>query len=72
MALSVHPTTIEQTSKKWKALQLVGGLLAIFGVPAAMLGSVVNPIGSYVGLVLMLGGLGLFVYARLLTWWHHG
>lgn len=64
--------TIQETGKEWKGLQLIGGIMAIFGVPIAMLGGLVVPALSYASLTVMLAGMGMFTYARMMAWWHHG
>lgn len=59
------PTTIEKTSKIWKKMQLkalgliVGGIIiACFFLP--------------LGIIIILVGLGMAVYAHYKIWWHHG
>ena len=68
MASTEHekqPVVIEQTGKKWKALQLFGGLavvagiITVFAVPA-------------LGAILLVIGLVLIIYGRTMAWWHHG
>jgi hypothetical protein len=57
--------TIEKTGKKWKLLQLCGAAACIFGV----IGFSENPtLGAY----LLLGGIMLFISARIFAWWYHG
>lgn len=65
-------TTIEQTSKKWKAVQLAGAIMMIIGIVSclsvAATGDVDNP-----PVIIHLGSIGLLVYitGRVGAWWHH-
>lgn len=60
-----EPTTIQQTSKGWKAAQLIGVVLMC----VAVVGFV-----SRAGWAAPLGLLGVVLYAggRVGAWWHHG
>lgn len=67
------PVIIEQTSKRYKAMQAVGLLVAM---PGALLcgaaGTAELPILAWVSGTV--GAIGIVVYGsgRLLAWWHHG
>jgi len=73
----IQAVTIEATGKKWKSMQLAGGLImavGVFGIVGSCLASMHRseptaglPIAATVvalGLVLVAGG-------RLGAWWHH-
>lgn len=64
-------TTIEETAKKWKALQLVGGLGLIPSVVFTMW-AVQDVASTNIGIGAMTLCLGLYLYASLMAWWHHG
>lgn len=55
---------IEQTSKRWKGLQLVFALMAVAGLAIVPTGSG----GAAIGGIGLLG----FIVARIGAWWHHG
>ncbi|GAA6121484.1 zinc-ribbon domain-containing protein [Acidovorax sp. FG27] len=59
--------TTQQTSKKYKGAQMVGGALLIAGLLIGC--ATTNSTGGG-----LLGAFGLVVYlvARLLAWWEHG
>ncbi len=58
--------TIEQTGKKFKKAQLIGGVA--LGLGFAFL---FNESHGWASLFL-LGGLISFLYGRIGAWWHHG
>lgn len=62
------PTVIEQTSKKWKAQQLIAAALCALGVVLGVSGTE----AGLLGLPLFMLGLLWFIVARVLAWWHHG
>ena len=57
--------TIEKTGKQYKAIMLVGGLVAIVGI-------VFSLSGDAAGIPVTLMGLGLFLVAKIAAWWSHG
>lgn len=72
------PTVIEQTAKKWKGLRVLGIFLFFMGFFAAASAGqhykehtdpgaigVLSPL-------MILSGLGIYLYARFGAWWHHG
>ncbi|NLG65678.1 MAG: hypothetical protein GX537_08755 [Actinobacteria bacterium] len=65
--------TVEQTAKKWKGLQLIG----CFGLMASIVWAIVagqsDSIEAIVG-PLMAGvvSAAIYMYARIMAWWHHG
>ena len=64
--------TIEQTSKKWKGLQVISGLILIIGL--FMFFSVAgssNPADTNIGAAVMFIGLVGYITARVGAWWHH-
>ena len=81
------PTTIEQTSKKWKGVEMVGVIVMAIGVVLLIVRfaglvnqgmpvdvAVTNTIQSRIILALffLIPGLGVLIYARGMKWWHHG
>jgi predicted amidophosphoribosyltransferase len=61
-----HVQTIEQTSKKWK------GML-VFGVVLMMVGFIMVLTGVFaLGGISLLVGVCATVYAKIMSWWHHG
>lgn len=61
------PLTIEQTSKKYKALQLAGVILMII----ATLMLVANK-GHGNGVLVAGVGLAVYIYGRVSAWWQNG
>ena len=65
--------TVEQTSKRWKAQQLMAALLCIVSVIAFAVSSSDPASGSggwgFFGLVT---GIFWFIITRIRAWWHHG
>lgn len=64
-----HVQTIEATGKQWKAIQLIGGLIAMAGFGSCAFTSGEGMFYSY---FLGVGGLAIMVYASLGAWWQHG
>lgn len=58
-------TTIQATSKKYKAHMLLGGAVFVVGVFMSFSG---QPLGA----LILLIGLVWFVAARALAWWNNG
>lgn len=63
------PVLIEQSAKKWKAVQLAGGIAIIVGL---LLGMTVRSGLGVFGVALALVGIIAFVYGKIARWWHHG
>jgi len=65
--------TVEQTSKSWKFIQLVGGfgvvLFCLLWLNAAAQGSLNN---VEVFKVIMCGCGVFYLYGRIGAWWYHG
>lgn len=59
---------IERTAKKWKALQLVGALGIPFSFFLLLIGGRQNIL--FVPILVLFASVWL--YARLMAWWHHG
>ncbi len=59
------PILIEQTRKKYKAIILIGWLVALIAIPVA-LGT-----GSKFVIVIALIAMGAVVVGNFLSWWHH-
>jgi len=58
--------TIEKTSKGWKAMFLLAGLLLLIGIGACL----IRP--GYGGEFLILTGVLLYTGSKLCAWWEHG
>jgi hypothetical protein len=58
-------TTVEQTGKRWKGLQLTAALLMAGGI---LSGTLVPA----VGITLLLIGVALALVVRAAIWWYHG
>jgi Flp pilus assembly protein TadB len=70
----IAATTIEQTGKNVKGAQLLGAMLTIGGCVTTV-ANVGNPPASsalVAGYLVMMAGLVIFIWARLLAWWEHG
>lgn len=63
---SIDPaTTIEQTSKKWKKIKIIAGLLILIGIIVSSSDS------PAIGAWILFAGLCSAVYAGFGSWWHH-
>jgi hypothetical protein len=66
---------IEQTSKKWKLVQIIGGILLSIGIIGLLFH---QNLASETGFTFWLGvsfcTLGVMIYAagRIAAWWFHG
>lgn len=75
-----QPQLIEGTAKRWKALQLVGGLLWALGTVAAITAALRDGHASPLAQdALVQGscavatcGMVITLYGRIGAWWHHG
>ena len=67
------PITIEQTAKKWKAIQLAGALIIIVGM-GAVVGAIRAQAASliYAAAILPAIGIGVTAYGSVMAWWYHG
>lgn len=63
----MKPVVTEQTSKRYKGLMLLGGVLCCVGV-VSMIGS--ESPGFGLGSTVV--GLGLYAFGRFSAWWNHG
>jgi MYXO-CTERM domain-containing protein len=61
--------TTEQTGKKFKGAQLAGVLMIIAGVVSCSSGPGGDPRATA---WLWMGGVALYLGARVGAWWHHG
>jgi len=81
------PTTIQQTSKKWKRLEVLGVIVMAMGIVLLIMrftglvnqgmpvdAAVINTIETRIiwALFFLIPGLGIFAFARGMKWWHHG
>jgi RNA polymerase subunit RPABC4/transcription elongation factor Spt4 len=74
---TARPQLIEQTSKKWKAVQVIGVPLALIGIVVAMLTArghtgLEATTGFWIGLVIACIGAGVALAGAIGAWWHHG
>ena len=73
------PAVIEQTGKRWKGLKLLSVAMFIMGFlvvsassSAAKESGSAPGGGAALGSLMVLGSIGMYVYARFGAWWHHG
>lgn len=74
-AAAAQPSTqtIQQTSKVWKLLMLIGGMLTIGGITGCILGASIQSGGfAAISSVAAFLGAGLSIVAKLCAWWFHG
>lgn len=65
------PTTIEQTSKRWKLMRACAGFLLLVGWGAISSGAE-HLIVAMLGMLALVVGLFLFFAARVGAWWDNG
>lgn len=58
--------TIEQTSKIYKGMMLIGLLVAAIAIPVACSGYIIMAIG--LGVI----GISIFIAGNMFAWWFHG
>lgn len=70
------PVVTEATAKKWKGMQLVGGVMLIGGCVGTVASVGSTPGKStdppVIAPILLLAGLTIYVFARVNAWWNHG
>ena len=69
--------TIEQTSKRWKAIMVIGGIIAIGGaVTTAVAWNHMISKGGYaatwIGVLICIAGLAITAIGQVCAWWYHG
>lgn len=62
--------TVEQTSKKWKMLTLIGGILLVVGLPI-LIYSQAGMYSPYPAAIVAGLGLTMYLVARFGAWWYH-
>lgn len=62
-------TQLERTGRLFKALMVIGVLLAVYGVISFVANKDTNP-GT--GIVPMVFGFVIFLFGKFLAWWKHG
>ena len=71
-----RPVTIEATGKTWKFVQLIGAGMAIWGTVGCMMTDTTKPgdasAGMALNILLLIGGIAVFVFGRIGAWWFHG
>jgi len=60
--------TIEQTSKKWKAMQLAGVGIIVTGI----LCGIALDDGALAAAWFVFAGICVYGYARVMAWWNNG
>lgn len=72
--------TIQKTSKTWKGLSCFGCLTSILGLVMVLVAAVVMPsqlnidpplLTEFSGAVILLG-IAISVFSKIMAWWHHG
>lgn len=69
--MSKKPQLVEQTSKRFKALQALGVLAIIVGVIWLIVAVQTESETGWPGLLLILG-VPAWISGRVLGWWFHG
>ncbi len=69
--------TIEQTAKRWKAIMIVGGIVAIGGAITAAVAwnHMISSVGyeaTWIGILICIAGLAIVMIGQALAWWYHG
>jgi hypothetical protein len=59
-------TTIQQTSKRWKGIYLIGVIGAIVSFLATIIAT------HWFPFCLFIAFTSVAVYAKVMAWWHHG
>ena len=67
----------EQTAKKYKAIQILGVVMIVMGIPIIALSTSTEPnvataILAIMGVLVSGAGVITYILGRLLAWWHHG
>ncbi len=75
------PILIEQTTKRWKVWQLAGVGIILLDIIALLLltyifprpSDVKNPGFAFAAFAVVLSiGVLVWIYGRVMAWWHHG
>lgn len=69
--------TVQQTAKRWKLGMLSGCLTSLVGLVVAMIGMAASTAsetstGAMIGGLMAVGGLSVYIFSRVMAWWHHG
>lgn len=72
--------TTQRTSKKWKKVQLAGGIIFVSGFFFLLMSigmrrsgdTAESDLASVVGSLGFFGGPCVWLYGRISAWWHHG
>ena len=65
-------TLVEQTSKRWKRLQMIAVLPIIVGAIAIMFAAEPDDYLSYIGVVVFAVGTLTLIGSSICAWWYHG
>lgn len=65
------PILIEQTSKKWKSIELVSWVVIIFGIVSYFTAIGKNSSLSDISLVCLIIGIIGAIIGRFGSWWNH-
>lgn len=67
---------VEQTAKRWKLLQFVGGVGVVIGASIVFLGIMLKGPAAgvffVVALSIMIPFSIIYYYGRIAAWWYHG
>lgn len=67
------PVVIEQTAKKWKAIQAAGLVVVVIAAGIYVLGMRLESQGVMLtGVGVLTIGIGVHWTGRAIAWWHHG
>lgn len=70
-----RPVVIEQTAKKWKAMQLHGVLGTLAGAALSATLAALGVMGIWwyaIPIGIVVGSLAYYSYGRFCAWWYHG
>lgn len=59
--------TTQQTAKKWKLVQIIGGAICILAMVLVFTGEPPNE----AKLVLVAFGVVMIIFGKIMAWWHH-
>lgn len=75
-----NTVTIQKTSKTWKGLSCFGCLTFLLGLVMILVAGIVMPtqlnidpplLTEFSAAVILLG-MAIFVFSKIMGWWHHG
>lgn len=68
----LSPVVIEQTDKRWKMVQLVGGCLTLVSCLLVVVNMAMSGRGYFLSCIAFLVSCCVYFAGRLGAWWEHG